>query len=60
MKGQSVKGPRASRAKPTAETLAKPLEAREYVPPRAMNQAMERVRELTAHRSLIGHEDRKK
>jgi len=60
MKGQSVKGPRASRAKPSAETLAKPLEAREYVPPRGMSLAMERVRELTAPPSLIGREDRKK
>lgn len=60
MKGQSVKGPRASRAKATPETLAKPLEAREYVPPRGMSLAMERVRELTAPPSLIGREDRKK
>lgn len=57
MKGQTVKGgPRASRAKPTPETLAKPLQAREYVPPRGMAAAMERTRELTAPPSLIGRE----
>ena len=61
MKGQTVKGgPRASRAKPKAETLAKPLAAREYVPPRGMSAEMERTRELTAPPSLIGREDRRK